>query len=171
MPPYRTILSNEEPKLIGGQLPETVATDAVELTTILDFKDSLEHINNHLESYLEKAWILSQNYHPDSDNIENVEWSKPTRSTDVCDLIQLEDHQLFQIDSFGFKELKQAPLIHISQTVEPPLGDSREEFSTLHDNWSKDSVLETTKMGWYYQEFCEVFDSPGRTYQRLRRFK
>ncbi|MEA5537057.1 hypothetical protein, partial [Crocosphaera sp. XPORK-15E] len=146
----------------------TVATDAVELTTILDFEDSTEHINNNLENYLEKAWILTQKNAPNSGFIE---WSKPTRSTDVCDLIQLEDHRLFLIDNFGFKELKQSPIIHISQTVDPPYGDSRDEFSTLHDTWVKDSVLDRVTMGWYYWEFCQVFASPERTYQRLRSFK
>ncbi len=158
-------------QLFTQELPSSVQLEKVELTAILDFQDSPKEINNNLDKYLGKAWMLTQNTCPTSDIIQ---WRKQTRSTDVCDIIQLEDHRSFMVDSAGFKQLKQDPIIHISQSFYPPRdepGDPIEKFSTLSHRWSQDTVLKTHRMGWYYQEFCEVFETPGQTYQRLRRFK
>ncbi len=155
-------------QLFRQQLPSSVKADAVELTAILDIKDSEQEINNNLDSYLAKVWTTTQNDYPFS---EGIEWQKNSRSTDVYDVIQLEYHRVFMIDSSGFKQLDQDPIIHIAQGVYPEYGDPFDSFDTLNHRWASDTVLETIRMNWYYLEICEVVDSPGLIYQRLRGFK
>ncbi len=150
------------------QLPSSVKPEQVELTALLDIKDSEQQINNNLDSYLSQVWRTTQNDYPKS---EGVEWRKPSRSTDVCDVIQLEDHRVFMVDSCGFKELEQDPIIHVGQGVYPEWSDPFDDFSTLVHRWASDTVLERINLNWYYLEICEMLDSPGLIYQRLRGYK
>ena len=153
---------------LNQQLPSSVKADSVELTAILDIKDSEQEINNNLDSYLSKVWRTTQNDYPKS---EKVEWQKNSRSTDVCDVIQLDDHRIFMIDSCGFQQLNQDPIIHVGQGVYPEWGDPVDSFDTLNHRWASDTVLETIRMNWYYLEICEMLKSPGLIYQRLRGYQ
>lgn len=165
----RNWLESRLQQLFTRKLPDSVQLDQLELTAIIDFQNSSEEINSNLDSYLEKAWSLTQNDYPESS--EPIQWRKESRSTDVCDVIQLEDHRVFMIDSSGFKQLYQDPIIHVAYSVEQPHGEIVDVFDTLTHRWEKDQVIEEIRLGFYYTQFCERFDIPGETYLRLRCFK
>ncbi len=130
------------------EFPPKFNLEEVDLTRI----GTLNYDENSLywlDMILESIWKNCQNDYEYLSSLSNSTnpknevhyyWRKPCRSLDVGDLIQLEDHRLFRVESCGFKEIKQTPIIHISQTI------SNQKlvpyFPTLSQNYFRDLVTE-----------------------------
>ncbi len=152
-----------------GNMRKLPRYEELELTKIGEVKIFSNEEINH---WLEMIWERGQNDYPESikKSLYSViiYWESSYRSVDIGDIIQLEDHRIFQVESSGFSQVFQPPIVHISQT----LNDSQlvAHFPSLGRNWMIDSVTERltfpgNNSNIYYLETCK---REQIKYQRLR---